>query len=301
MKILHLIPFLLVTAIQGFGQPVNWKKLAALDPATILLDPSEPPTQALLLGAFHFGYPGLDAHKTDSLKMIDVMSPQRQKEIRQLNDVIASFKPTRFYIEMRNQRYLDSLYDAYLAGTYTLDRNETDQIAFRMAKELGHKKIYAVDASGFAQENYKKYSFIDSIWYHDIPVDSVRDKKFNARYFKYYNAGDSIEMSLTILENFLAMADPRTIRYMHGHYLSAGFNTTDHKGADAQAIGWYDRNLRIYNNILKTRPASNDRIVVLFGNGHMPILKHCFYSSPEFDVVELKDLVLKMQKAGKIK
>ncbi|WP_276479802.1 DUF5694 domain-containing protein [Paraflavitalea pollutisoli] len=301
MKILPVIPILLLSVLQGFSQPVNWKKLEQLDPAKILVDPAEPPTQALLLGAFHFGYPGLDAHKTDSLKMIDVLSPQRQKEIRQLNDVIVSFKPTRFYIEMKSQRYADSLYNAYLAGTYSLERDEIDQIAFRLAKELGHKKIYAVDAFGFAQENYKKYTFIDSIWYNKTRVDTVRDKKFDERYFKLYEAGDSMELTMTMLENFLAMADPRTLRYMHGHYLTAGFNTTDHKGADGQAIGWYDRNLRIFNKILQTRPASNDRIVVLFGAGHMPILKHCFVSSPEFNVVELKDLDLQMQKAGKIK
>jgi hypothetical protein len=30
---------------------------------------------------------------------------------------------------------------------------------------------------------------------------------------------------------------------------------------------------------------------VLFGNGHMPILKQCFESSPEFQLVELKQLL----------
>ncbi len=37
---------------------------------------------------------------------------------------------------------------------------------------------------------------------------------------------------------------------------------------------WYNRNQRIFNNIRKTRPTAEDRIVVLFGNGHMPLLKH---------------------------
>ncbi|RYF85335.1 MAG: hypothetical protein EON98_06875 [Chitinophagaceae bacterium] len=78
---------------------------------------------------------------------------------------------------------------------------------------------------------------------------------------------------------------------MHGHYLAGGFSTQSNDGPDRLAMWWYDRNLRIYNNILKTKPGSEDRIVVLFGNGHMPILKHCFQSSPEFEVVELKSLV----------
>ena len=56
---------------------------------------------------------------------------------------------------------------------------------------------------------------------------------------------------------------------------------------------WYSRNLRIYRNILATQPAANDRILVIFGNGHMSILRHVFESTPEFDLVELRDLLRK--------
>lgn len=36
----------------------------------------------------------------------------------------------------------------YLAGKHELTSNETEQIGFRLAKELGHKTVYAVDADG---------------------------------------------------------------------------------------------------------------------------------------------------------
>lgn len=301
MKLIPALFIIIMCATKAFTQTVNWKKLAQLDPDKILLDPANPPTKALLLGTFHFAYPNLDGHKTDSSKMLNVLSAQRQREIRQLADVIASFKPTRIYIESHSQRYTDSLYNAYLEGKHTLRRDERDQLAFRLAKELNHPKVYAVDAGAFAHENYKKYSFIDSMWNNDFPVDSLRDKTFNKRYKHLYDAGDSLELENTILESFLIMADPHVLRRGHGHYMTGGFNTINNTGADIQALGWYDRNLRIFNNILRTRPASTDRIVVLFGNGHMPILKHCFQSSPEFEVVELKELALKMQAAGKLK
>lgn len=301
MKLLPVLFIIILCATKAFTQTVNWKKLEQLNPDKILLDPANPPTKALLVGSFHFGYPGLDGHKTDSSKMIDVLSPRRQKEIRQLADVIASFKPTRIYIESRSQRYTDSLYSAYLEGKYTLRRDERDQIAFRLAKELGHPKVYAVDAVGFSNEHWKRYSFLDSLWKNDIPVDSTRDNLFNNKYKRSYEAGDSLELENTMLESFLLMADPHVLRRYHGHYLSGGFNTMDNKGPDRLAMWWYTRNLRIFNNILKTKPTSADRIVVLFGNGHMPILKHCFESSPEFELVGLKELALKMQAAGKLK
>lgn len=301
MKFLPVLFIIIICAAKAFTQPVNWKKLGQLKPDKILLDPANPPTKALLLGSFHFGYPNLDGHKTDSSKMLDVLSDRRQQEIRQLVNVVASFKPTRIYIESRSQRYTDSLYNAYREGKHTLRRDERDQIAFRLAKELNHPKVYAVDAGAFAQENYKKYTFIDSMWNNDFPVDSVRDKTFNQRYKQFYEIGDSLELENTMLESFLLMADPQTLRRMHGHYMTGGFNTINNTGADIQALGWYDRNLRIFNNILRSRPTSADRILVLFGNGHIPILKHCFEASPEFEVVELKELTLKMQAAGKLK
>jgi hypothetical protein len=129
------------------------------------------------------------------------------------------------------------------------------------------------------------------MWNKSEPVDSIRDQYWSKQYKTFYDAGDSVETTLTMLENFLLMAEPSTLYRMHGHYLTAGFNTQNNDGPDILAMWWYDRNLRIFNNILKTKPGPDDRIIVLFGNGHAPILKHCFQSCPEFEVVELKSLV----------
>jgi hypothetical protein len=301
MKFFPAFFIIIFSAVQVAAQPVNWKKLEQQNADRILIDPVHPPTQALLLGSFHFGYPNLDSHKTDSSKMMDVLSPQRQKEIRQLVDVLASFKPTRIYVEGSSQKRMDSLYNAYREGKMALRRNEIDQIGFRLAKEMNHTKVYAVDASSFVNDNAQKYTWIDSMWNSNTQVDTLRDKRWNRAYQRLYDAGDSTELVNTILESFLVMADHLTLRRMLGHYLAGGFNTTDNSSPDMLAMWWYSRNLRIFNNILSTKPTSQDRILVLFGNGHIPIIKHCFESSPEFNVVELKDLVLKMQAAGKLK
>jgi hypothetical protein len=39
-------------------------------------------------------------------------------------------------------------YSGYLAGKHALTANEIDQIGYRLAKELGHKSVYPVDADG---------------------------------------------------------------------------------------------------------------------------------------------------------
>ena len=290
-KILHLLPMMLLISI-AFAQKVNWKKINSLDPDKILMDGKRKPTKVLLLGTFHFGYPNLDTHKTDSANFIDVLSPVRQKEIQQLADVILRFKPTRFYIEsMRPQSFHDSLYNEYVAGRYEAERNENYQVGYRVARQAGMKKLYPVDASSFINDYYKRQPWLDSIASIDNPTDSLRDKYWSEQYSKLYNAGDSVEVTLTILENFLLNAQPKVLQRMHGNYLAAGFSSKGNNWPDVLAMWWYSRNLRIFNNILQTQPSAEDRIVILFGNGHMSILRDCFKSSPEFEVVELKDLL----------
>ena len=275
----------------GQAQKVNWKKLDSLRADKILLSGQRQPTKVLLLGTFHFAYPQADAHKVDSTNFIDVLSVQRQKEIQELADVIARFKPTRIYVESSRHEFHDSLYSEYVKERYKLGRNEIYQIGYRVAKQMNHSEMYTVDAGSFAGENNKKYPKIDSMWSTTAFVDTTRDQYWQKMYKKLYTMGDSIETRLTMLENFLLMTEPHNLARMHGHYLAAGFNTKTNDGPDILSMWWYSRNLRIFNNILKTKLAAEDRIVVLFGNGHMPILKHCFQSSPEFEVVELKSLL----------
>ncbi|MBC8046164.1 MAG: hypothetical protein H7Y00_05165 [Fimbriimonadaceae bacterium] len=275
------------------AQHIDWGKIEQNNPDKILMEEGYQPTEVLILGTFHFGYPQADGHKIDSSKFIDVLSAERQKEIEELAGIILKFHPTRVYIEAWNPSFHDSLFHEFLENKYQLGRNEVYQIGYRVAKNAGMKKIYPVDAGNFASDNYEKYAWLDSMWNYQNYVDTIRDKYWDKRYEQWYDASDSIGITMTMLENFILMAEPSTLNRMHGAYLSNYFNTTGNEGPDILAMWWYSRNLRIYNNILKTLPQQNDRIILLIGNGHVPILKQCFSSSPEFRVVELKDLLIK--------
>lgn len=294
MKQIVLTAALFLQAIFSVkAQKVDWKKLESLNPDKVLYSGERKPTEVLLLGTFHFDYPNLDAHKTDSSKQIDVLSDQRQKELKELTEVIKRFKPTRVYIESQRQSFHDSLYNEYRGGRFIPGRNEIYQIGYRVGREMNLSKVYAVDANSFVGEYEKKYTWIDSMWNNGVMTDSIRDKYWNRLFTRMYDEGDSLDRVLPLLENFLLMAEPATLKRMHGAYLTGGFNTKGNEGPDILSMWWYSRNLRIFNNVLNTKPAQDDRILILFGNGHMPILKQCFESSPEFRVVELKTLVRK--------
>lgn len=285
-----ILSLLMLMLVKGNAQKVDWKKIKAANADRVLLSGDRQPTKVLLLGTFHFAYPNQDAHKTDSSNFIDVLSSERQKELAELAEVIRRFKPTRVYLESSWHGFHDSLFAEYKKGKYQLGRNEIYQVGYRVAGLMNHEKIFCVDAGSYAGENYQRYPKIDSMW-SEPGMDTVRDASWSRLYKQMYTSGDSLEKHFTMLENFLMMAEPITQRRMHGAYLTGGFNTASNSGPDILSMWWFSRNLRIFNNILKTKPGNEDRIVVLFGNGHAPILRHCFEASPEFELIELKSLL----------
>ena len=53
---------------------------------------------------------------------------------------------------------------------------------------------------------------------------------------------------------------------------------------------WYNRNLRIFANIVRvTEPG--DRLLLVIGAGHVPILKQAADSSPEYRLVEVRSVL----------
>jgi hypothetical protein len=118
----------------------------ALAQATSAQGPAPPAARAevLVLGVYHMANPGRDIH---NMRSDDVLAPKRQAEIGQLVEVLKRFRPTRVAVE---RDAFDSRiakdYADYVAGSHELSRNEVEQIGFRVARELGHKAVYPVDA-----------------------------------------------------------------------------------------------------------------------------------------------------------
>jgi len=57
----------------------------------------------MLVGTFHFAYQNLDQHKTDKKNIRDILSEKSQKELQGLLDVLRAYKPTKIYIESKDQ------------------------------------------------------------------------------------------------------------------------------------------------------------------------------------------------------
>lgn len=108
------------------------------------------PIQVMVLGMYHFANPGLD---TVNMEVDDVLSERRQREIAVLVNSLAEWQPTRITVE--NEAEPPSLELPSYADTDELlrtKRNESYQIGYRLARQLGHDAVYGYDERGSEEE-----------------------------------------------------------------------------------------------------------------------------------------------------
>jgi len=243
---------------------------------------AEPPrAEVLVLGVYHMANPGRDVFNTQA---DDVLAPKRQQEIAQLMEVLKRFHPTKIALEadVWSQR-IPKQYADYLEGKYTLTRNEDDQIAYRLAKELGHKAVYPVDVDGeFPWQRLVNYA-----------KGSGRAKEIDALMAEIgamVKAQNEYLASHTVLEMLLYMnADAKVGEDVGYYYREAQLGEPgDWAGADLVA-DWFRRNVRIYSNVMRLVDSPNDRILVIFGAGHLGWLRHDFASNPNVRLRKLAE------------
>lgn len=241
-------------------------------------------TKVMLLGTFHFENPNLDTYK--SKKSINILDSLKQNQLLEIVHKISKFKPTIVCVETTNDSLLNQKYSAYIQSQYTLTTNEVEQLGFRIGKINNLKKIFAVDATSYLRDNLKKDPALSNIWNEEFYLDTAETNNWSQKYYNWYNYLETKSLNLSILEYLKVLNQPENLKYNLGQYLVEN-KTSNDNGPDFIALDWYDRNLRIYNNILKTNPKGEDRILVIFGSGHIAILQHLFESSPQFELIDI--------------
>lgn len=250
-------------------------------------------TQVLTLGTFHFNFPNLDVAKTDIDDQIDVLDSKYQKEIEVIVDKLMRFNPTKIVIEKgtEKQQIYDSLYISYLNGKHKLTRSEEQQIGFRLAKRLDLKKVYCADAWGTDYEDLKRIAhgndtiarreFID--YFHNNPDTVLMSYRNEKKLFKTDG----------ILAELIRINSTENLKESLGDYLIGIFKyetkENEYLGADFVTCQWFNRNLRIFRNIQRIDVKSEDRILVIYGAGHMNLLNVFFEASPEYELLDIND------------
>jgi hypothetical protein len=237
--------------------------------------------EVLVLGTYHMANPGHDVY---NMQADDVLSPKRQQEIAELAAALKKFQPTKVAVENDSQRKLSERYASYLAGQYALTANETDQIGLRLATESGHTAIYAVDADGdFPWQRVINYAKATG---QSAGLEEITGRGWGAM----VKAQGEYLKTHTVLQTLLYInSDAKVARDVGFYYQMAGYGEPgDYAGPDLLAE-WYRRNMRIYNNVMKLVAAPEDRILVVFGSGHLGWLRQAFAANPTLRLRKLED------------
>lgn len=251
--------------------------------------------KALLVGSWHFSYPNLDAHKTEEKFEVNFKDQLRKRELDSLLDYLARFRPTHIFVESgRNTGYLMYNYREWKAGAAQLYTNERSLVGVQLAMRLGLDTVYGVDDWPLLDQlqetsKLKKIPYLNQL-YQNFSYGGTG--YWADQYSVWYRLQDSLIATRSILESFQHLNQPEYLETMLGAYLvSPHFLESEAKmGADALSMTWLNRNLRIYQNIRRVAHEPGSRILVLFGAGHIPILRWLFQSSPEFRLVEFDAL-----------
>ena len=239
--------------------------------------------EILVLGTYHMSNPGHDIH---NMQADDVLSLARQQELAQVIDVLKRFRPTKIAVEASvGSVRLTRDYADYLAGKYTLTRNEIDQIGFRLARELGHSAVYAVDVDGEFQwmrvSNYAKAN-----------GRAPQFEAIQARVGKRVKEEGDFLRSHTALEMLERMnSDSAVARAVTSDFEYVSFGDPWEFAGPDMLTFWYQRNIRIYNRIAALVESPNDRILVIYGAGHLGPLRQLGANDSRIRVRKLADLI----------
>lgn len=250
--------------------------------ASVCMGQQKPVPQVMMVGTYHFDNPGRDIFNIHSE---GILTPEKQKEIDAVIAVLKQFRPTKVLIEApvastkTRQQYAD-----YTAGKYTLTANEIDQLGYRLAKEMGHTQIYPVDVqfpfdfeevAKFAEEhNQKKY--VDGAFeLAKVEVGKIQD---------HVDHG-------TILETLRFLNSPEAVTKGHSFYMMLAQVGEGDQYPGAKLLGeWYQRNVEIYANIRKVISSPDDRVVVIYGSGHLFWLQRDMIDAGDLKLVQFDDL-----------
>lgn len=276
-----LFSLVLVSAVITVGQErATPPAVSQQTPAEKLALPAR--AEVLVLGVYHMANPGRDIFNTQA---DDVLAPKRQAEISQLIEVLKKFQPTKIAIEADPWGPRVGQYSDYLAGKYTLTRNENDQIGYRLARELGHKTVYLVDADG-------EFPYPRLVNYAKASGRSKELEAINSEFGAKVKAQNEYLASHTVLETLLYMNADDKVTLESGLYMRMAHLSEpgDWAGPDLVA-DWFRRNIRIFGNIVRLADSPNERVLVIYGSGHLGWLRHYFASDPNFVLRKLGEFV----------
>jgi Family of unknown function (DUF5694) len=234
-----------------------------------------------ILGAFHFGGSTGDLA---SMKMANPFGERRQNDIRELVAKLTSYRPTKILVEYpraKNEQ-LKKRFLSYSSGKDTLGVNEVYQIGFRLAKQLKHSQLYAID--------YKLDLPADGMVEYCQRNNKMEDFQNFIKDIQNYVQEENKKLERMSISQYLAnMNSDPTDRITNELYIkqSLVFGDSIEEAGAHFAASWWERNFVILKNIAETIDHKEDRILVIIGGAHRAVLKDLVIDRGDMKYVEI--------------
>ncbi|WP_336882243.1 DUF5694 domain-containing protein [Priestia koreensis] len=221
----------------------------------------------MLLGTYHFDTSTVSDYKVT--EEMDIFSDTKQNEIQEVLEKLSAFAPTKIILEYpsKAQKELSETYESYRKGELKPQKNEIYQLGYKLADMLGHDTIYAGDLN--EEEGIPDiFSFIDE----DSSDIAEKIKDFSTNWLKEIN---QILSSSTICDSLIFTNEPVSLKSMHQMYIDMSLLEDNGEPIGAKWVMhyWYYRNMLIYKKIAELTTDPDDRILVIYGTGHLYLLQ----------------------------
>ncbi|MGI4758079.1 MAG: DUF5694 domain-containing protein [Janthinobacterium lividum] len=253
------------------------------------------PVQVMIVGFAHL------SQLNSGQAPVDVLQPVHQRSLAHVREVLGTFQVDAVMVEMepKEQAELTAKYKAFCGPEHVVpkgeERDEIVQVAFPLACRQSLGEVTAINfydstpqamlASG---ENIARYQGeLGQLQGFARPLSKqLADGSVSLYDFiRTINAPDKIELSHRLLFN-----TPAYVR--DGDFHDPPVNV-DMQRVDKHYIGvefielFYNRNLRIYSNILQAQQRlGSKRILIMLGQNHVGVLQELLRHNPNFQVVE---------------
>ena len=163
-----------------------------------------------------------------------------------------------------------------MRGEHELAVNERQQIGMRLAKRLGHKKLYAIDFNSFLDNRpafaaAKELGQDRLLQEYENLVDELRAKA-------------AVDENKPLVDQFVTLnSDEDRLQRKIWMTVAQMGSLEDPQGAK-RVITWWQRNLAIFARAAN-QAEPGEKVLIIFGAGHRTILKEFFDDAPGYKLV----------------
>jgi hypothetical protein len=199
-------------------------------------------------------------------RVIGVLMPQGEQ-----HDIDASYQNFSLSdLQSREKMQSTALGDIHIyGGTYPITyNNEAVQIGYRLGKLSAHNRVYAIDDDTALDMSAMNH-----------PTPSLTAALHTLR--------DVDQPGNSLLERYRIYNSEAWSKANHAVYVQANaIRTQENAYAGAEMVAkWYERNLKIFANI-QHLAANHERLLILFGAGHLEILKSLVNADCNLELVD---------------